>query len=595
MNDTPGKKDASATADLTPPWRDMPAEAKDQTTEETNNSTSDPHATSDGPPSPSSPTSPTAPKLVPFESRRFGNYELIEEIARGGMGVVYKARQLSLNRLVALKMILDGRVSSDSAIKRFHIEAHAAAALDHPNIVPIYDVGESEGRHFYSMAFIEGCSLKTQIARSGPLGAQDAIRMMLPIVEAVEFAHQRNIIHRDLKPDNILIDTRGRPRVTDFGLAKHLEEGDAGITAAGQILGTPAYMAPEQALGGQRKIGPAADIYALGGVLYFVLVGKAPFTGATVTEVLSKVLSERPTRPRATNAEIPEALDEICRICLEKEPDKRYPSTADLKLALQDLLEVPIGGSGRTVPPPAVQAETLAPAPSPPTIIARSPSSVGRNVGICVGIVAILGAILASAWYFWPESTTMEPIAIVENISEEQEKKALDNWVNDFELKVAFAGQRGRDNNVYRFVEGDRLKIKLESAKDAYVGIWYRDKKTDDIVQIFPNVYDPDNRVLAGKPRIVPNDKAILEMGPTDGIWEVQVLASSRPWKEPDIKAKDGFVVFSSEYEKKILNDRKRTIIVKAIQAKQPKFQVARDVLLYQVTSAANAPEKKAK
>ncbi|MFI5455622.1 MAG: protein kinase [Isosphaerales bacterium] len=201
----------------------------------------------------------------PARIRYFGDYELLHEIARGGMGVVYRARQMSLNRPVALKMILAGQLAGDTEVRRFYTEAEAAANLDHPGIVPIYEVGQHEGQHFFSMGFVEGQSLSQRLA-DGPLPAREAAELIRRVSEAIEYAHRQGVIHRDLKPANILLDRNGNPRVTDFGLAKKVQ-GDSGLTGSGQIMGTPSYMPPEQAGGPRGEVGPAADVYSLGATL----------------------------------------------------------------------------------------------------------------------------------------------------------------------------------------------------------------------------------------------------------------------------------------------------------------------------------------
>src|SRR5262249_17773086 len=203
--------------------------------------------------------------------RYFGDYELLEEIARGGMGIVYKARQVSLNRIVALKMILAGSFASSRDVQRFRSEAEAAANLDHPHIVPIYEVGEHEGQQYYSMKFVEGTSLAKH-PRSDPRREADG---MVDVVRAVHHAHQRGVLHRDLKPSNVLVDSHGTRLVTDFGLAKRLASGDRSFTETGQVLGTPKYMAPEQAAG-RKDLTVAADVYSLGVILYERLTGQTP-------------------------------------------------------------------------------------------------------------------------------------------------------------------------------------------------------------------------------------------------------------------------------------------------------------------------------
>ncbi len=256
------------------------------------------------------------------EPRRFADYDLLEEIARGGMGVVYKARQASLNRIVALKMILAGQLASEKQVRRFHAEAAAAAKLDHPGIVPIYEVGEHQGQHFFSMGFIEGESLDARIARA-PLEPRKAAQLLQAVAEAVQYAHEKGVIHRDLKPANILLDNAGHPRITDFGLARPVA-GHSGLTASGEIVGTPSYMPPEQAAGKLDEIGPASDVYALGAVLYALLTGRPPFQAPNPLDTLLQVLEQEPITPRRRNPHVPKDLETICLKALEKNPDRRY-------------------------------------------------------------------------------------------------------------------------------------------------------------------------------------------------------------------------------------------------------------------------------
>jgi ankyrin repeat protein/tRNA A-37 threonylcarbamoyl transferase component Bud32 len=260
--------------------------------------------------------------------RYFGDYELIDEIARGGMGVVYKARQISLNRTVAVKMILTGRRPMAAEVNRFRASTRAAAGLQHPNIVPIYEIGEQDGHDYFSMEFVEGPNL-AQVVRDNPLPAARAASYVRTIAEAVHYAHDRGVLHRDLKPSNILLDSLDQPRVTDFGLAKNLSS-DPELTEAGQVLGAPSFIPPEQAAGLTDEVGRHSDVYALGGILYYLLTGHPPFAAETPLATIARVLHHDPVPPRKLNANIPQRLENICLKCLEKRPQCRYPTAKEL-------------------------------------------------------------------------------------------------------------------------------------------------------------------------------------------------------------------------------------------------------------------------
>jgi serine/threonine protein kinase len=319
----------------------------------------------DGPPTTDAVPPPAEPSLP--RVRYFGDYELLEEIARGGMGVVYKARQLSLQRDVALKMIARGELAAPEDVARFKAEAEAAASLDHPNIVPIYEVGEHDGQHYFSMKLIEGGSLSTLLHGAAPGTLPPSVaKLMIPVARAVHYAHQRGILHRDLKPGNILFSAphppnpplprRGRgepdcltpplplwerglggegivPFVTDFGLAKRVEK-DARLTQTGAVVGTPAYLFPEQARA-EKRLTTSADVYSLGAILYELLAGRPPFGSEGVLETLRRVIEEEPADPRKLKPNADGDLATIALKCLNKDPAKRYGSAE----ALADDLE----------------------------------------------------------------------------------------------------------------------------------------------------------------------------------------------------------------------------------------------------------------
>jgi hypothetical protein len=273
------------------------------------------------------PATPPVPK-------EFGRYRIEEHIARGGMGVVYRAFDPKLNRSVALKILIGAEHSSAEEIQRFFREAESAARLQHPNIVPIHELDVHEGRHYYTMEYIEGRPLDVLI-REKALQVRPAMQLMEKVARAVAYAHSRGVIHRDLKPANILVDASGEPRVTDFGLAKILSaEGQGGseerLTRTGAAMGTPQYMAPEQAAGRSKEVDARADVYALGCILYEMLTGAPPFTGTTAMETLQQHVSKMPEPPGRRGARVAADAETICLKCLEKEPGRRYASAGEL-------------------------------------------------------------------------------------------------------------------------------------------------------------------------------------------------------------------------------------------------------------------------
>jgi WD40 repeat protein len=324
--------------------------------------------------------------------RPFGAYELLEEIGRGGMGVVYRACQVPLKRTVALKMILAGQLASSDEVRRFRTEAENAATLDHPNIVPIHEVGEQDGQHYFSMKLIEGTNLGQQL-KHFTADPRAAARLMALVARAIHHAHQRGILHRDLKPGNILLDAQGQPHITDFGLAKRIA-GDAGLTLSGAVVGTPPYMAPEQAAGQNRELTTAADVYALGAILYELLTGEPPFQAATPLETLVRVRNDEPVPPHRVRPGVDRDLETVCLKCLEKDPARRYGSAE----ALAEDLERWLRGEAIS----ARRASTWERAvkwvrrhPAPAALVLVSALAALALVGVVVGWV--YGAQLAEA------------------------------------------------------------------------------------------------------------------------------------------------------------------------------------------------------
>src|SRR5437773_271192 len=311
----------------------------------------------------------------------FGDYELLEQIGRGGQGVVFRARQKSLNRIVALKVIGLGHWATEAHLKRFRLESEAAASLEHPGIVPIHEVGERDGQCYFSMKFIEGGQLD-EVVKQTPMSIRQAVELIAKVTRTVHYAHEHRILHRDIKPGNILLDAKGEPHLTDFGLAR-LIESESSVTRTMEVLGTPSYMAPEQAVGNNAAISSATDVYGLGAVLYQLLIGQPPFAGGTTYETIKLLLDTEPRQPRLLNPKIDRDLSTICLKCLEKDPSRRYSSA----LALAEDLE-------RWLKHEPIRARRTG-------IFARGRKWVRRNptIAIMAALVLILsGAVSTVVW-----------------------------------------------------------------------------------------------------------------------------------------------------------------------------------------------------
>src|SRR5947207_6510399 len=347
----------------------------------------------------------------------FGDYELLEEMGRGGQGIVYRARQKSLNRTVALKIVGLGQWATQRHLKRFHLEAEAAASLDHPCIVPIYEIGERDGSCYFSMKLIEGEPLD-KVSESGRTSPRQAAEIIARLARTLHYAHERGVLHRDIKPGNILIDRKGDPHLTDFGLARVVET-ESTVTRTTEALGTPSYMAPEQAKGNNTRVTSATDVYGLGAGLYHLLTGHRPFPGGTTYETIRLVLESEPRHPRLWNAKTDRDLATMCLKCLEKDPQCRY-STA---LALAEDLD-------RWLKHEPIQARHI-------TMLARGRKWVRRNpavAGLLASLVALATAIGVIIWkseLFRPPPATGIAVLPFDNLSPEKEDASLADGVQD--------------------------------------------------------------------------------------------------------------------------------------------------------------------
>jgi TolB-like protein/predicted Ser/Thr protein kinase len=384
-----------------------------------------------------------------------GDYELLEEIGRGGQGVVFRARQKSLNRTVALKVIGLGQWATAAHLKRFRLEAEAAASLNHPCIVPIYEIGERDGSCYFSMALVEGGQLDA-IAKQEAMPLRRAAELIAKLGRTVHYAHEHGILHRDIKPGNILLDAKGEPRLTDFGLAR-LVESESTVTRTLEVLGTPSYMAPEQAVGNNAAVSGVTDVYGLGAVLYQLLTGYPPFAGGTTYETIKLVLDTEPRRPRLLNPKIDRDLNTICVKCLEKDPKRRYASA----LALAEDLERWLKHE------PILARHTR--------VFTRGRKWVCRNPSIAIMAALLLALAVPLGVIVWKSEFPREPvttgIAVLpfENLSGQKERGAFLDGVQDdiltklakiADLKVisrtSVMGYRGKQN--MRQI-GDELRV----------------------------------------------------------------------------------------------------------------------------------------
>jgi serine/threonine protein kinase/tetratricopeptide (TPR) repeat protein len=347
----------------------------------------------------------------------FGDYEVQEEIGRGGQGVVYRARQKSLNRTVALKIIGLGHWATDAHLKRFRLEAEAAASLNHPCIIPIYEIGERDGSCYFSMGLLEGGRLDESIKRK-PVSTRGAAGLIAKLARAVHYAHERGVLHRDIKPGNILLDAKGEPHLTDFGLAR-LVETESDVTRTSEVMGTPSYMAPEQAAGNNMQVINATDVYGLGAVLYHLLTGHPPFVGGTTYETVRLLLETEPRQPRLLSPKVDRDLATICLKCLEKDPHRRYRSA----LALAEDLE-------RWLKHEPIQARRIG-------VLPRGQKWMRRNPAIAALIVSLAALAAMIGWNIWKSELVRRPattgIAVLpfENLSNDREDAFFADGLQD--------------------------------------------------------------------------------------------------------------------------------------------------------------------
>ena len=346
-----------------------------------------------------------------------GDYELLEEVGRGGQGVVFRARQKSLNRVVALKVIGLGQWATKAHLRRFRLEAEAAASLDHPCIVPIYEVGERDGQCYFSMKFVEGGQLD-EVVKQSPMSLRQAVELIAKVARTVHYAHEHGILHRDIKPGNILLDGKGEPHLTDFGLAR-LVESESTITRTVEVLGTPSYMAPEQAAANNAQLTSATDVYGLGAVLYQLLTGHPPFAGGTTYETIKLLLETEPRLPRLWNPKVDRDLSTICLKGLEKDPQRRYSSA----LALAEDLE-------RWLKHEPIQARRSGSVARGKKWLQRNPNAAAV-VTLSLALIAAVGVIVWKSDFFHRPAVAGIAVLPFENLSNDREDASFADGVQD--------------------------------------------------------------------------------------------------------------------------------------------------------------------
>lgn len=555
------------------------------------------------------PLSATVTEIV--DVHNFGKYQLDGELARGGMGVVYRARQTGLDRHVALKMIL-GTDADKEAAQRFLQEARAAAALDHPNVVPIYDIDEIGGRPYFTMALIDGPNLRGHIDAHGVPPVPLLVSLFAQIVAGVAHAHKHGIVHRDLKPANVLIDKDGRPRVTDFGLAKRASA-DVQLTTTGQVVGTPAYMAPEQARD-SKEVGPPADVYSLGAILYFMITGKAPFHAESITDLLIKVVTEPPVAPRELCPQVPADVEELCLRCLAKAPADRFPDAQELLAALVPLADRYLTPSSNLTPsaaqiafPQVRSAPSVGSLPfvnaidSVPSLGAALPKAPVRGtvpelppapapapnrkpvVLALVGAAAVLlcaGAFLLTRDRAKPAAgdgaedgsrAAAAPAPAVPGPVAGPAVPGPFEWPaperDDFGLEVVLsapAAKRG-EGGVLQLVPRTTMTVHLKAARDCRVAVWVLDSNGE--MRLFPNDDEPDDRLVANVERVVPGKATYeLEAVPTagPGTERLRVIATTgdRPPLPAGVKA-GRYAAYSTPEDREKLVSAVRGIVIK--------------------------------